>query len=73
MSYDVGDSHGPALHRPHPRAVRLLPGTASNGQFVGQIAYITGEKALVSIVAKGSMRIISWPRVKLDTFFQRQA
>jgi hypothetical protein len=29
-----------------------------DGQFVGQIAYIIGEKAPVSIVAKGSMRII---------------
>jgi hypothetical protein len=40
------------------------------GQFIGQIAYITGEKAPVSIVAKGSMRIISWSRVKLETFFK---
>jgi len=41
-----------------------------DGQFIGQIAYITNEKAPVSIVAKGSMRIISWSRVKLDTFFK---
>jgi hypothetical protein len=43
---------------------------ANNGQFVGRIAYITGEKALVRIVAKGSMRIISWSRVKPETFFK---
>jgi hypothetical protein len=30
-----------------------------DGRFVGQIAYITGEKAPVSIVAKRSTRIIS--------------
>ena len=41
-----------------------------DGQFVGQIAYITGEKAPVSVVAQASMRIISWPRVKLETFFK---
>jgi CRP-like cAMP-binding protein len=41
-----------------------------DGQFVGQIAYITGEKAPVSIVAKRSTRIISWSRVKLKTFFK---
>jgi len=41
-----------------------------DGQFVGQIAYITGQKAPVSIVAKASMRIISWSRVKLETFFK---
>ena len=41
-----------------------------DGQFVGQIAYITGEKAPVSIVAKGSMPIISWSRVKHETFFK---
>jgi CRP-like cAMP-binding protein len=40
------------------------------GQLVGQIAYITGEKAPVSIVAKGSLRIIFWARVKLETFFK---
>jgi CRP-like cAMP-binding protein len=41
-----------------------------DGQFVGQIAYIAGEKAPVSILAKASMRIISWSRVKLETFFK---
>ena len=41
-----------------------------DGQFAGQIAYITGEKAPIGIVAKGSMRIISWSRVKLETFFK---
>ena len=41
-----------------------------DGQFVGQIAYITGEKAPVSLVAEGSMRIISWSRVKLERFFK---
>jgi hypothetical protein len=41
-----------------------------DGQFVGQIAYITGEKDPVSIIAKGSIRIISWSRVKLETFFK---
>ena len=41
-----------------------------DGQFVGQNAYITGENAPVSIVAKGSMRIISWSRVKLEAFFK---
>jgi CRP-like cAMP-binding protein len=41
----------------------------SDGQFVGQIAYITGGKAPVSVVAQASMRIISWSRVKLETFF----
>ena len=39
-----------------------------DGRFVGQIAYITGEKAPVSIVAKRSTRIISWSHVKLKTF-----
>ena len=39
-----------------------------DGRFVGQIAYITGEKAPVSIVAKWSTRIISWSHVKLKTF-----
>jgi hypothetical protein len=38
----------------------------------GQFARITGEKAPVSIVAKGSMRIISWSHVKRKTFLQRQ-
>ena len=42
----------------------------SDGQFAGQIAYITGEKAPIGIVAKGSMRIISWSRAKLETFFK---
>jgi hypothetical protein len=42
----------------------------SDGQFVGQIAYITGEKAPVSVVAQASMRIISWSRVKLEKFFK---
>jgi hypothetical protein len=36
---------------------------------VGQIAYITGEKAPVSI-AKGSTRIISSSCVKLEAFFK---
>ena len=41
----------------------------ADGQFVGRIAYITGEKVPVSI-AKGSTRIISWSCVKLETFFK---
>jgi hypothetical protein len=47
--------------------------TLSGGQFVGQIAYIADEKAPVSIVAKGSTRIISWSHVKLKTFFKDKA
>ena len=43
-----------------------------DGQFVGQIAYITDEKAPVSIIAQGSMHIISWSRVKLETFFKER-
>ena len=39
-----------------------------DGQFVGQIAYIAGEKASRQH-AKGSTRIIS-SRVKLETFFK---
>jgi hypothetical protein len=47
--------------------------TFCGGQFVGQIAYITGETAQVRIVARGSTRIISWLHVKLKTFFKDKA
>jgi hypothetical protein len=46
-----------------PRAVAEL----GDGRFVAQIAYTTGEKAPVSVVAKRSTRIISWSHVKLKT------
>jgi len=43
-----------------------------DGQFVGQLAYITGEKAPVSIVAKGSMHHLVATRQARD-LFQTQA
>jgi hypothetical protein len=36
------------------------------------VPHIAGEKAPVSIVAKGSTRIISWSHVKLKTFFEHR-
>jgi len=47
--------------------------TLSDGQFVGQIAYISVEKAPVSIVSKGSTHIISWSHIKLKTCFKDKA
>jgi len=40
------------------------------GDFVGQIAYVVGEKAPISVVAMGPMRILTWPRAALEAFLK---
>jgi CRP-like cAMP-binding protein len=55
--------------RPTP-LLRVVRAVLDAATFVGQIVFITSEKAPVSIVAKTPMRVISWPRARLGAFLK---
>ena len=42
----------------------------AGGQFVGQIALVTGENTPVSVTAREPMRVLSWPRETMESFLR---
>ena len=42
----------------------------ASGQFVGQIAFVTGENTPVSVTAREPMRVLSWPRETMESFLR---
>lgn len=45
-------------------------GTVGEGAFIGKAAFLTGEKAPVSIVVETPMRIVSWKMAELRKFLK---
>lgn len=43
----------------------------SGGQFFGEINYITGEKAPMSVIAEELTRYVCWPKEKLNEFLEK--
>ncbi len=43
----------------------------SDGQFFGEIHFITGEKAPISVIAEEVTRYVSWPQKELSEFLEK--
>jgi CRP-like cAMP-binding protein len=41
------------------------------GQFVGEMSFLTGERPTVDVVAKGEVRLVSWPKERLHVFLEQ--
>jgi hypothetical protein len=41
------------------------------GQFVGEMSFLTGERPTVDVVAKGEVRLVTWPRGRLQAFLEQ--
>jgi hypothetical protein len=47
--------------------------TLASGQFVGEVAFVTGESASASVIARTQCRCVRWRTEKLRSFLQERA
>ena len=45
--------------------------TLKPGQFIGEMSFLTGEKAGADVVATETTKLMSWPQTDLEKFLDR--